>query len=527
MQIEGPEGASDRDLYQVALNNSPQSFASAEDRGMADPAQSITGTQRFLAGAGKAFTDIGRGARQLLGIGNQDALQAEVMDSRTRDAALMNTGAGLAGNITGGMAAAIPAAFVPGANTYTGAALTGSVLGALAPTAGNESRLTNTALGGALGAAGQGIGNVIGRVIRPIRSSLSQEGERLAAEAARRNIPLTAGQRTGSKPIQIAESVMENLPSTAGRQVATKQATREAYNRAIARTFGSDADAITPEVLGDARRRIGNKFSELAARNVLNADDELMVGLAQLETEAKRNLTPDVGRVVLNRIDDVLERISDGKMAGTAYRNLDSELGRAARNTANGDLRNAVGQLRSTLRGAMDRSISETDKAAWNEARRQYANLMTVAPLAAGDVSGRTLLSAANAANRNARFGAQSELAELGRIGRAFVSDQIPNSGTAQRQFVQSLLTAGGGTGAGAIAASATGNDPMQGALYGLGVTGMGLLAPRLIQGGMLSAPGRAYLTRGILPITEAQQFLLNAGMRSALPVGVLSNLSQ
>lgn len=477
--------------------------------------EGTTATDRFAIGAGKAVSDLWLGAKQLLG----QADTSEVDEVRARDSALMKTGAGAAGNFAGNVAAVVPTMFIPGVNTYTGAALLGGGTGLIQPVASGESRAMNTAVGTGAGIAGQAVGNTVARMIRPVRSTLPAEEARLAAEAARRNIPLTAGQATGSRPLQIAESVMENMPLTAGPQLAQKQTQQTAFNRAVGQTFGSAEDAITPEVMGQARQRIGQQFTDLASRNTLQADDALMTGLAQIDDNARRYLTPDVGRVVLNRIDDVMARIENGTMNGRAYRNLDSELGKAARGASNGDLRNALGELRGTLRSAMDRSISEGDRSAWQGARQQYANLMTVAPVAAkneaGDVSGKTLLSAANTANRNAKFGAPSELAELGRIGRAFVADQVPNSGTAQRQLMQSLLTGGGGAGVGAVGAAATGNDPLQGAGIGLGVTGAGLLAPRAIQMLMNSPAGQAYLTRGLLALTPAELAALNAVGRS------------
>jgi hypothetical protein len=76
----------------------------------------------------------------------------------------------------------------------------------------------------------------------------------------------------------------------------------------------------------------------------------------------------------------------------------------------------------------------------------------------------------------------RGDLNDLVRVGQKFVKPQIPDSGTAQRNLYQSLLTGGGGAGVGAGSAYATGHDPVQGALYGAGATGAALAAPRLAQ---------------------------------------------
>src|SRR3954467_4142703 len=59
------------------------------------------GATRFLAGAGKAFSDLGRGAGQLVGAVDQK----DIDESRRLDAPLMATGSGTAGNIIGNIAA--------------------------------------------------------------------------------------------------------------------------------------------------------------------------------------------------------------------------------------------------------------------------------------------------------------------------------------------------------------------------------------------------------------------------------------
>jgi hypothetical protein len=67
--------------------------------------EGMSGTQRFLAGAGKGMTDVARGVGQLFGAGNQ----SDIDEARLHDAALTNSGAGMAGDIAGNVAlTAIP-----------------------------------------------------------------------------------------------------------------------------------------------------------------------------------------------------------------------------------------------------------------------------------------------------------------------------------------------------------------------------------------------------------------------------------
>ena len=113
-------------------------------------AEGSTGMEKFNAGVGLAFQNIGRAGKQMLGF-NADKSTAE------SDRALLGTGAGMGGNIIGNIAAMAPLAVVPGANTIAGAGAIGATMGALQPADAIKDRLTNMAIGGGLGAATQGV----------------------------------------------------------------------------------------------------------------------------------------------------------------------------------------------------------------------------------------------------------------------------------------------------------------------------------------------------------------------------------
>jgi hypothetical protein len=124
------------------------------DTERADPTEGMSGIGKFAAGYGKVVPDMARGIGQMIGLVDQDSVD----EAKRLDAPLMKTGAGMAGNIAGNIATAIPAAAVPGAATVPGAAATGAIMGAIQPVATGESRLTNTGLGGAAGAGGVVLG---------------------------------------------------------------------------------------------------------------------------------------------------------------------------------------------------------------------------------------------------------------------------------------------------------------------------------------------------------------------------------
>lgn len=173
-----------KELEAKASANSPESRiaqARAQEeafRQSVNPAEGMSWGDKAWAGAGKAVADLGRGAGQMMGLVDEQG----VAESRARDAALMETGAGKFGNIAGNVAAFLPTMAIPGANTYTGAGLAGAAFGALQPTAEGESRAFNTALGGGLGVAGQAASNGLSTVLR--NRAAAQQVARIANQPA-------------------------------------------------------------------------------------------------------------------------------------------------------------------------------------------------------------------------------------------------------------------------------------------------------------------------------------------------------
>jgi hypothetical protein len=95
----------------------------------------------------------------------------------------------------------------------------------------------------------------------------------------------------------------------------------------------------------------------------------------------------------------------------------------------------------------------------------------------------------------------------------------LPDSGTAQRLFYQSLLSGGVGAGAGI----ATG-DPMEGLKYGAGIAAGQLVGPYLASQLLTRAPVRNYLTRGLLNVSpETEKLLERLGGSAGGSLGLLS----
>jgi hypothetical protein len=165
------------------------------------------------------------------------------------------------------------------------------------------------------------------------------------------------------------------------------------------------------------------------------------------------------------------------------------------RSTTNGDLRAALGDIRDTLRTAMDNSISPEDAAAWSQLRRDYANLMVVSRAASGAgeaaatgrISPLALRGAVNQSTGGGYAFGRGDLNELSRIGQSVLRPP-PDSGTAGNNMANALLT-GNLAGVGAI-----GGTMAAGPIGGVAGAVGSMFMPRIVQALMNSDAGQAYL---------------------------------
>lgn len=163
LEIEAPEGTPvetikgrakqyqfEQKRAEIAKNQGPD----------LDPTEGMSTFEKVAAGFGKSIYDTGRGLGQLVGAVSQE----DVDRARELDAPLMNTKAGLGGNIAGQaaqIAIPIPAGAAIKATSWAGkaaplvgAAARGGAFGASQGVGTGESRLGNAAETAAWGAGG-------------------------------------------------------------------------------------------------------------------------------------------------------------------------------------------------------------------------------------------------------------------------------------------------------------------------------------------------------------------------------------
>lgn len=454
-KVTVPEGATEQDALkhlqsQLGASNKP-----------ADPyketAQKQSILQNLAAGAGGGMYGLYLGAKQLLG----KATPEEIEDHRRAMEGLRSTTSGTIGEIGGTVAAALPTAFIPGANTYTGSALIGGGLGALQPTRSEESKTENAVLGALGGVAGKAVGDKIlkllgGRSAVVANQMAMQSDETLAGlnpaqqEVLRKGQKLgfkaTPGQATGSKTLQKFEATLESNPFTAGAFEDIKTANAQTLNKIAARAIGEESGYVNSTVLNQAKDRISDVYKEVADTRVRQLPiDDFAAKFSSITDEFEGLLPMNLGdNPVVKRF---VEFANSGQATGEQLQTIASKLGNIAHKnmtTPSGDrdLGMALFKVKDIADDYLRIGLPDNIAQKFDTARTQYRNLMMltgregIVNSSSGDVSKAALPRMLAAKDKPGYvYGKnQSDFYNAARFGDAF-KPIVGDSGTATRSM--------------------------------------------------------------------------------------------
>lgn len=404
-------------------------------------------------------------------------------------------------NVAGNVAAMwTPAAWASRINQARGAGLAGRALtqggvaaatdaGLQAAFNGGEIDPVRTATVAVGGAGGEIVGAGLGAAANRARSAIDPVRQRAVEVARQQGIPLHLSQVSESVPVKAAASAAKYLPlSGAGKAAKNQQA---AFNRAVARTFGANADQLTDDVVTGARRNLSGQFEDIYSRNNVPVGEQGLRRLTGVESEVGKRLTKDEAGVVRNQMDSILAELDDmGALSGQKYQALRSQIMKAEGPDKVGQ---AVAELRKALDDIAAKAVGPEDAATLQRLRGQWANLRTTESMlkqvagAGGDVKPSAIWPAI-------RKGSTKEMRDLGRLGQTLLKNPIPDSGTPGRLLGLTFL-GGGGVIGGASALPTLGGLLAGGATVGRGLNSS-TLANLLLRGQETAPTGLMALAR-------------------------------
>lgn len=463
-----PEGITKAELL-ARYQGAPQSPE------YAPPTEGMSGSERFMAGAGKAVYDIGRGIGQMTGMIPQEEIDA----ARARDAALMSTGAGMAGNIAGNIAATgvggslmggIPGLARAGAalmspRTLGQAVAGGAAMGAVQPVATGENRLQNVAAGAAGGGIGYGAAAGLGRMLAPQTPEAIQELMRMG-------VTPTPGQILGPTASAI-EQVATSIPFGVGEIVKRGQiGAIENFNTAVGNEVLSSVGMRVPKNVkpgNEMVKYVGDKLSEqysaLLPKMSAIIDDQFTSEINTIR-QMGNQLPKDKAKQLNNILNESLvKRIGSSRgIRGETIKEIESSLRRKAssfRGSSSADdqqLGDALTESLNSLRGLIERN-NPNFASELSNINKAWAKL-TVLENAAGRVGSaegvfspeafRGAVKGSDTSVRDRQFArGQALMQPMATEAVNVLGKTIPNSGTAERLSTVALT---GGIGAGGLA---------------------------------------------------------------------------
>ena len=314
-------------------------------------------------------------------------------------------------------------------------------------------KLMQAFTGGTAGAAGAGALKAVGGLAQPVSNALGDIGQKAVKTLRDAGVPVDVAQATGSAFLNRTKAALMDNPFTAGKEEAFSALQKSAYNKAIAKTMGEDASAITPEVIASAKQRLGENYDTIASRNNIHFDKEMNTSLKSIEEEAQQVLNPEQFATVKKQVDNILAKAdaNGGALHGEQYQTIKRVLDKISggRDT---DVAQYSRDLKEALLAGLSRSAeasgNKADVALLKQTNKQYSNMKKIEDVVLknpqGDVSPSLLSnSLATKAKRYSIYQDDPELANLAREGKLVLEQKLPNSGTMARFLAQSPITAG------------------------------------------------------------------------------------
>lgn len=331
-----------------------------------------------------------------------------------------------------------------------GGAITG---GASAGLVNPDDAGTGAMIGGAFPVGTKMIGQagkIIGGVFKP-----SANASPLVNEAISRNMPLgIADIAEGSFP-KAVRSVLNDLPIIGRPGAAQKEAQQVWLNREVGKTFGVEADRLTPEVIQTAKDNFSSAYDGIWKNNILKVDDATLKSFNDVKKSAR--MLPAGER---NRVNAMLQDLSQQVQKGEGGEFIPGEVAQRYRTTikemidsSTGFLKKDLSNLKSALESSFRRSVSTADAALLTQTDKQYKAFKTVenmlnkgelgvAGREAGDIPAALLPEAVRQSYKTNP--GKTELGKLSALGSKFMVDRVARTGGSTRALIQNSAIGSG-----------------------------------------------------------------------------------
>lgn len=354
----------------------------------------------------------------------------------------------------------IPAFLIPGGAATTGGRLiAGAASGALnsaAMTQPGESYGKNAALGLGMGAAGAGIANVAGKVLKGV--NVSPEAQTLIDQG----VTPTPGQLMGGM-VNTMEQRASSVPLVGDLVAGARHSSIEDMNRALYQQVLDPIGEKAPTTVGrsaieDIADKLSEKYNTLLPKMTFNVDQGFVQDMATVNS-AVQGLPQDLQTRFAHTLDrNFFSRLSQGQMTGEEMKKTESMLTQEAKKFGSSpdpfqrDYSDTIRQTQDAIRATLSRA--NPDQAAElqqiNNAYSKYSILRNAAqrvskdnqPIGAGQLKDAVKQADKSVGKGNFAKG-KANLQGLSDPAMAVLGSTVPDSGTAGRMMLGTGLLGG------------------------------------------------------------------------------------
>lgn len=366
-----------------------------------------------------------------------------------------NPGTYLGGEMVGGLATGGAGAGRAAAGmTLREVAKQGAKVGAVGGAGMSESEdaaglATDTAVGAGLG-AGLGValpaaGAGLQRLGRGVADKATDAYGSLVNVLEDAGVSLTSAQKLGTDWAKALETTLAQIPIGGKPLQNSLQNTRKSYQKALLRMVGltDGEDLINRKTLEKAREQLSREYTQaLQGKKVSIADDDFLDDLAAVAEKHSDLLDSPTAARVESVIEKFLNKAAKegGEVSGEWYQAQRSLFGQRAKGT--GELSDLYRDLRNVLDDAFARTAG-TGKREIDTRYARFKQLENIFNRVGGSEASEGFIPFASLARESSKGGGK-DWEQLARAGAAVIPDRVPNSATAQRNYMLQALTGGG-----------------------------------------------------------------------------------
>jgi len=357
------------------------------------------------------------------------------------------------------------------------------------------------------------------------RASAQRVADLATIRAADPEFKFTAGQLTGSRPLEWLTQTARELPFTGGQAQAQEQATRinrmmtgSMFDPAALRARGVPEELSTlpnARVMREGRQSLSDKYDQILQSNDLVGDPRMGHRITQAVREYGNQPFSSLNTREYGTLIKIGNEIADrfafhgGSISGQEYKALRSRLNDFKSAAYSGErpdnkLGDAYRGIRNALDEAYRRNINPQAAAELAQNDLRWANMRQLeraiaAGQATGNMSPAQIASALQSGRRSQFVQGAGNLDELAQALNRVVKP-LPMTGTGERGFYQGLLRTPEKVFAGSTAAGTGVGTLTAGPLGGLVGAAIGAAVPSIVGRILLTRPAQRILGNQIAP---------------------------